>query len=278
MQILRTVAELRTRVRGWKSDGRQVGVVPTMGALHEGHLSLVRAAKRGCDRVIVTIFVNPKQFNNADDLQKYPRTEDSDAALLAAEGVDVIFAPGPDEVYPEGFATQVAVSGVSEPLEGTMRPGHFEGVATVVAKLFGMTQADRAYFGQKDWQQLQVVKRLVADLNIPIEIVGAETVREHDGLAMSSRNLRLDPLSRAQAPALYRIMTRVAGQLRDGAPVDQTLAQGREDLLQAGFSAVEYLELRAASTLAPIATLDAPARLLAAATIGDVRLIDNIPV
>ncbi len=278
MQILRTVAELRTRVRGWKSDGRQVGVVPTMGALHEGHLSLVRAAKRGCDRVIVTIFVNPKQFNNSDDLQKYPRTEDSDAALLAAEGVDVIFAPGPDEVYPEGFATQVAVSGVSEPLEGTMRPGHFEGVATVVAKLFGMTQADRAYFGQKDWQQLQVVKRLVADLNIPIEIVGAETVREHDGLAMSSRNLRLDPLSRAQAPALYRIMTRVAGQLRDGAPVDQTLAQGREDLLQAGFSAVEYLELRAASTLAPIATLDAPARLLAAATIGDVRLIDNIPV
>ncbi|MFC6496778.1 pantoate--beta-alanine ligase [Gemmobacter lanyuensis] len=278
MQILRTVAELRTRVRGWKSDGRQVGVVPTMGALHEGHLSLVRAAKRGCDRVIVTIFVNPKQFNNPDDLQKYPRTEDSDAALLAAEGVDVIFAPGPDEVYPEGFATQVAVSGVSEPLEGTMRPGHFEGVATVVAKLFGMTQADRAYFGQKDWQQLQVVKRLVADLNIPIEIVGAETVREHDGLAMSSRNLRLDPLSRAQAPALYRIMTRVAGQLRDGAPVDQTLAQGREDLLQAGFSAVEYLELRAASTLAPIATLDAPARLLAAATIGDVRLIDNIPV
>lgn len=278
MQILRTVAELRTRVRGWKSDGRQVGVVPTMGALHEGHLSLVRAAKRGCDRVIVTIFVNPKQFNNSDDLQKYPRTEDSDAALLAAEGVDVIFAPGPDEVYPEGFATQVAVSGVSEPLEGTMRPGHFEGVATVVAKLFGMTQADRAYFGQKDWQQLQVVKRLVADLNIPIDIVGAETVREHDGLAMSSRNLRLDPLSRAQAPALYRIMTRVAGQLRDGAPVDQTLAQGREDLLQAGFSAVEYLELRAASTLAPIATLDAPARLLAAATIGDVRLIDNIPV
>lgn len=278
MQILRTVAELRTRVRGWKSDGRQVGVVPTMGALHEGHLSLVRAAKRGCDRVIVTIFVNPKQFNNSDDLQKYPRTEDSDAALLAAEGVDVIFAPGPDEVYPEGFATQVAVSGVSEPLEGTMRPGHFEGVATVVAKLFGMTQADRAYFGQKDWQQLQVVKRLVADLNIPIEIVGAETVREHDGLAMSSRNLRLDPLSRAQAPALYRIMTRVAGQLRDGAPVDQTLAQGREDLLQAGFSAVEYLELRAASTLAPIATLGAPARLLAAATIGDVRLIDNIPV
>ena len=278
MQILRTVAELRTRVRGWKSDGRQVGVVPTMGALHEGHLSLVRAAKRGCDRVIVTIFVNPKQFNNPDDLQKYPRTEDSDAALLAAEGVDVIFAPGPDEVYPEGFATQVAVSGVSEPLEGTMRPGHFEGVATVVAKLFGMTQADRAYFGQKDWQQLQVVKRLVADLNIPIEIVGAETVREHDGLAMSSRNLRLDPLSRAQAPALYRIMTRVAGQLRDGAPVDQTLAQGREDLLQAGFVEVEYLELRAASTLAPIATLDAPARLLAAATIGDVRLIDNIPV
>lgn len=278
MQILRTVAELRTRVRGWKSDGKQVGLVPTMGALHDGHLSLVRSAKRGCDRVIVTIFVNPTQFNSPEDLEKYPRTEDVDAALLAREGVDVLFAPSVDEVYPAGFNTRVTVSGVSDALEGAMRPGHFDGVATVVAKLFGMTQADRAYFGQKDWQQLQVVKRFVADLNIPVEIVGCETVREADGLALSSRNVRLDALSRAQAPALYRVMGRAATALRDGGDLDTTLAQARTDLLQAGFEKVEYIDLRATSTLDPITRLDGPARLLAAAWIGGVRLIDNIPV
>lgn len=278
MQILRTVAELRTRVRGWKKDGLQVGVVPTMGALHEGHLSLVRAAKRGCDRVIVTIFVNPMQFNNTDDLTKYPRTEDADAALLANEGVDILFAPAPEEVYPEGFATRVLISGVTAPLEGEKRPGHFEGVATVVAKLFGMTRADRAYFGQKDWQQLQVVKRLVADLNIPVDVMGCETIREADGLAMSSRNARLDPLSRAQAPALYRIMGKTAAQIRDGADVASALAQGVEELRQAGFTEVEYLDLRTAAMLDPATALDQPCRLLAAAAIGGVRLIDNIPV
>ncbi|GHC21643.1 pantothenate synthetase [Gemmobacter nanjingensis] len=278
MQILRTVAELRTRVRGWKADGRQVGVVPTMGALHEGHLSLVRAAKRGCDRVIVTVFVNPTQFNNPEDLAKYPRTEAADAALLAEEGVDVLFAPGPDEVYPAGFASQVIVNGVSAPLEGERRPGHFEGVATVVTKLFGMTQADRAYFGQKDWQQLQVVKRLVADLNISVEVVGCETIREPDGLAMSSRNVRLDPLSRAQAPALHRILQKTAQALRGGAEVAPVLAQAVADLRLAGFSDVDYLELRTAAMLEPATSVAQPARLLVAATIGDVRLIDNIPV
>jgi pantoate--beta-alanine ligase len=279
MQILRTVAELRTRVRGWKADGRQVGVVPTMGALHEGHLSLVRAAKRGCDRVIVTIFVNPMQFNNPEDLAKYPRAEDTDAALLAAEGVDLIFAPAPEEVYPQGFASRVIVSGVSAPLEGAMRPDHFEGVATVVAKLFGMTQADRAYFGQKDWQQLQVVRRMVTDLNIAVEVVGCETVREADGLALSSRNLRLDPLARAQAPGLYSILSRAAQALRGGAAVGTTLAGAVADLGQAGFDRVEYVELRDAATLDPItAPGTRPARLLAAVWIGGVRLIDNIPV
>lgn len=278
MQILRTVGELRTRVRGWKADGRQVGVVPTMGALHEGHMSLVRAAKRGCDRVIVTIFVNPMQFNNPDDLAKYPRTEDHDAAMLAAEGVDLLFAPLPDEVYPKGFASKVSVTGITAPMEGAMRPGHFDGVATVVAKLFGMTQADRAYFGQKDWQQLQVVKRMVADLNLPVEVVGCETIREHDGLAMSSRNVRLDPLSRAQAPALYKVMTRAATALRDGGAPAAVLGQAREDLRLAGFTEVEYIDLRTAAMLDPMEVLDAPARLLAAAWIGGVRLIDNIPV
>ena len=278
MQTLRTVAELRTRVRGWKQDGRQVGVVPTMGALHEGHLSLVRAAKRGCDRVIVTIFVNPTQFNNPEDLAKYPRTEETDAAMLAAEGVDILFAPAPEEVYPAGFATGVTVQGVTAPLEGALRPGHFEGVATVVAKLFGMTQANRAYFGQKDWQQLQVVKRMVADLNIPVEVVGCDTIREADGLALSSRNVRLDALSRAQAPGLYKVMTRTAAAIKGGADVAGALAQGREDLRQAGFSDVDYLDLRSAALLEPMATLDQPARLLAAAWIGGVRLIDNIAV
>lgn len=278
MQILRTVAELRTRVRGWKADGQQVGVVPTMGALHDGHLNLVRTAKRGCDRVIVTIFVNPRQFNNPEDLAKYPRTEAADAALLARESVDVLFAPAPEEVYPPAFASTISVRGVSEPMEGQMRPGHFDGVATVVTKLLGMTQADRAYFGQKDWQQLQVVKRVVSDLNLPVEIVGCETVREADGLAMSSRNLRLDPLSRAQAPALYRVLQRTAAAIRDGADAPSQTERARADLLQAGFTAVEYVDLRAAATLDPVANAEKPARLLAAAFIGGVRLIDNIPV
>jgi len=278
MQILRTVGELRTRVRGWKADGKQVGVVPTMGALHEGHMSLVRAARRGCDRVIVTIFVNPMQFNSPDDLLKYPRTEDADAAMLAREGADILFAPQPDEVYPKGFATKVSVAGVTDPMEGEMRPGHFDGVATVVAKLFGMTQADRAYFGQKDWQQLQVVKRMVADLNIPVEIVGCDTVREHDGLAMSSRNVRLDPLSRAQAPQLHRILQKSAAAIRDAVPVAVQLASAREELRQAGFTEIEYIDLRDAKSLLPVAGIEAPARLLAAAWIGGVRLIDNIAV
>ena len=275
-KIVRSVAELRALVRGWKAAGDVVGVVPTMGALHDGHLSLARAAKADCARVIVTIFVNPKQFNNPDDLLKYPRTETADAALLQAEGVDVIFAPMPDEVYPAGFATTVSVAGVAQPLEGALRPGHFDGVATVVAKLFGMTLADRGYFGQKDWQQLQVVQRLVRDLNIPVDIVGCETVREADGLAMSSRNARLDAGARAKAPALYAAMRRAAVALRAGCR--DALDACRTEVLAAGFDSVEYIELRDAATLDVAATLDQPLRLLAAAWLGGVRLIDNIPV
>lgn len=275
-KIVRSVAELRALVRGWKAAGDVVGVVPTMGALHDGHLSLARAAKADCARVIVTIFVNPKQFNNPDDLLKYPRTETADAALLQAEGVDVIFAPMPDEVYPAGFATTVSVAGVAQPLEGALRPGHFDGVATVVAKLFGMTLADRGYFGQKDWQQLQVVQRLVRDLNIPVDVVGCETVREGDGLAMSSRNARLDAGARAKAPALYAAMRRAALALRAGR--SDALEACRAEVLAAGFDSVEYIELRDAATLDVAATLDQPLRLLAAAWLGGVRLIDNIPV
>ncbi len=276
--IIRTVAEMRQVVRGWKAAGGVVGVVPTMGALHDGHLSLARAAKAECDRVIVTIFVNPKQFNNPDDLLKYPRTEQADAALLATVGVDAIFAPLPDEVYPEGFVTTVSVSGVAEPLEGALRPGHFDGVATVVTKLFGMTLADRGYFGQKDWQQLRVVNRLVRDLNLPVWIVGCETVREGDGLAMSSRNARLDPASRRIAPALYAAMTAAARTIRAGGDAAQALTGCQAAVLAAGFTSVEYVDLRDAASLGPADGLDRPLRMLAAAWAGGVRLIDNIPV
>jgi pantoate--beta-alanine ligase len=272
------VRDLSVCVADWRAEGRQIGVVPTMGALHEGHLSLVRAAKADCDRVIVTIFVNPKQFNNPGDLEKYPRTEEADVALLARLGVDVVYIPPPAEVYPEGFATSVSVSGVSGPLEGSHRPGHFDGVATVVAKLFGMTQAHRAYFGQKDWQQLQVVQRMVSDLNMAVQIVGCETIREADGLAMSSRNARLDAEARAKAPALHIAMQRAAAAIREGAPVPAAMKQARAEVLAAGFEEVDYIELRSAALLERVSDLDAPARMLAAAVIGGVRLIDNIAV
>ena len=276
--ILRTVAELRAVVRGWKAAGEVVGVVPTMGALHDGHLSLARAAKAECERVIVTIFVNPMQFTNPEDLKKYPRSLEADAALVATVGVDVIFAPVAEEVYPDGFATTVTVTGVSQPLEGALRPGHFEGVATVVAKLFGMTMADRGYFGQKDWQQLQVVTRLVRDLNIPVWIVGCETIREADGLAMSSRNARLDDAARAKAPVLFAAMTRAVADIRGGGSDRMAIREAAEAVRAAGFDRVEYIELRDAGTLMPSDDPTRPRRMLAAAWLGGVRLIDNIAV
>ncbi|MCA0270762.1 MAG: pantoate--beta-alanine ligase [Proteobacteria bacterium] len=276
MRTVRDVKALRGLVAGWKAAGNSVGVVPTMGALHAGHLSLVHAAKAGSDRVIATIFVNPRQFNNPDDLAKYPRTEERDAAMLMEGGVDVLFAPPPEVVYPAGFATSVSVDGVASELEGAFRPGHFDGVATVVTKLLLMTGADRAFFGEKDWQQLQVVRRLVRDLNIPVTITGCPTLREADGLAMSSRNTRLTAAERQIAPALHRAMTGAAEAIRRGVPAGRALASARAALLAAGFSAVEYLEVRDGESLGP--ATGAPARILAAAVLGGVRLIDNIPV
>ncbi len=255
-----------------------MGVVPTMGALHDGHLSLVRAAKVECERVVVTIFVNPMQFNNPDDLKKYPRTLEADAALLETVGVDVIFAPSTTEVYPEGFATTVTVTGVSQPLEGALRPGHFEGVATVVAKLFGIAMADRGYFGQKDWQQLQVVTRLVRDLNIPVWVVGCETIREADGLAMSSRNARLGVEAREKAPVLFAAMSRAVADIRAGQSDRMAIREAAEAVRAAGFDRVEYIELRDAGTLMPSDDPTRPRRMLAAAWLGGVRLIDNIAV
>ena len=278
MKLVRTKEELRTLRRKWIFAGEKVAVVPTMGALHAGHLSLVEAAKQGADRVIVTIFVNPKQFNNPDDLDKYPRTEDTDAAKLAPYGIDALYVPTPDQIYPNGFATNVSVSGVTEELEGAHRPGHFDGVATVVSKLFLQTRADLAFFGQKDYQQLQVVTRLSEDLDIETEVIGCPTVREEDGLAMSSRNVLLSPSARAIAPAMYRAMLEAAAAIQGGTPVDMALEEARAAILAAGYTDVEYIELRTSKGLKPATDLSQPTRLLSAAMLDGVRLIDNIAV
>ncbi|RWE22321.1 MAG: pantoate--beta-alanine ligase [Mesorhizobium sp.] len=276
--IVRIVSELRSIVAAWRREGLRIAVVPTMGALHEGHLSLVRAALAKADRVIVTLFVNPTQFNNAADLAAYPRTEHDDAAKLASVGTHILYAPNAADMYPPGFATSVSVGGVSDGLCGTFRPGHFDGVATVVTKLLLQTGADLAFFGEKDFQQLHVVRQLVRDLDIPIEIIAGPTVREADGLAMSSRNARLSLAERHKAPRLAEILLQTARQLSSGESVVRALTVAREAILAAGFSKVEYLELRADSNLAPMLTLDRQARLLVAAWLGETRLIDNVGV
>lgn len=276
--IVRTLAELRATVAAWRRQGAKIAVVPTMGALHEGHLSLVRAALVQAERVIVTLFVNPKQFNSAADLAAYPRTEDSDAAKLSPLGAHMLYAPNAEEIYPDGFATNVSVAGVSDGLCGAFRPGHFDGVATVVAKLFLQTQADLAFFGEKDFQQVHVVKRMAKDLDIPIEIVPCATVRETDGLAMSSRNVRLSAEDRATAPKLVQALRAAAIRLRAGQAAEPVLRDATKAIEAAGFARVEYLELRAAADLKPLTRADMPARLLVAAWLGDVRLIDNIEV
>jgi pantoate--beta-alanine ligase len=278
LAVLRTVAALRETTRAWRAAGLRIGVVPTMGALHEGHLSLVRAALARADRVIVTLFVNPRQFENAADLAAYPRTEASDAAKLAPLGAHVLFAPDAAEMYPPGNATTVSVRGVSEGLCGAHRPGHFDGVATVVTKLLLQTQADVAIFGEKDFQQLQVVRRLVADLDIPVEIVPGPTVREADGLALSSRNVRLSAADRAAAPALFRALSAAAARIAAGEEAAAPIADATAAVLAAGFERVEYLELRAEDGLAPLPRANRPARLLCAAWLGGVRLIDNVAV
>ncbi|WP_367715626.1 pantoate--beta-alanine ligase [Nitratireductor sp. GISD-1A_MAKvit] len=278
LSILRTVDALRERVRCFRNAGESVAVVPTMGALHRGHLSLVETAKANADRVIVTLFVNPKQFNNASDLKAYPRTEADDAAKLAPLAVDVLFAPDVAEMYGTGFSTNVSVAGVSDGLCGAHRPGHFDGVATVVAKLLLQSGADYACFGEKDYQQLLVVRRLVADLNIPTGIIACPTVRETDGLALSSRNVRLSTQERQKAPAMAEILFESARRLTDGVQAGIVLNDARSALEDVGFDRVEYFELRDAETLQPMEHADRPARLLAAAWLGETRLIDNVPV
>jgi pantoate--beta-alanine ligase len=276
--VARRRAELRAALAGWRSEGLRIGLVPTMGALHDGHLALMATAKEANDRVVVTIFVNPKQFNKASDLTAYPRTEADDLARLAAAGVDLVYLPEAGEIYPPGFATSVQVGGLSEGLCGSFRPGHFEGVATVVTKLFLQTAADRAYFGEKDYQQLLIVRQLARDLDIPLEVIGLPTVREPDGLAMSSRNARLSRREREVAAALPQALWEAAATIRSGGDSAGALAEARRRILRAGFREVEYCELRAAADLRPLPQLTESGRLLAAAWLGETRLIDNVPV
>ncbi|MCL1871518.1 MAG: pantoate--beta-alanine ligase [Promicromonosporaceae bacterium] len=279
MRVVRTVAELREALGPHREAGERIGLVPTMGALHEGHLSLVRAAREASDVVVVSVFVNPTQFNDPADLAAYPRTEDADVALAASAGADLVFAPEPAEMYPHGYATTVTVRGpVTESLEGAKRGvGHFDGVATVVTKLLLAVGPDAAWFGAKDAQQVVVVRRVVADLGIPVRIEVGLTVREADGLAMSSRNVRLGPEDRVRALALSRALRAVQTAVDDGTDAAAARDAGLKELAADGIEP-EYLALVDPATLEPVTVVDRPALALVAAYVGTVRLIDNMTV
>jgi pantoate--beta-alanine ligase len=277
--VVETVAAMRAAVAGWRAAGERVALVPTMGALHEGHIALVREAQRHARRVIVSIFVNPTQFAPHEDFKKYPRTFDNDCAMLTEAGADAVFFPAVEEMYPAGFATRILLLGpAAVGLDDRFRPTHFEGVATVCCKLFTQSRADCAVFGEKDYQQLKVVTRMVADLNLGIEIIPLPTFREPDGLAMSSRNRYLSEEHRALAPLLHQVMQRLAVRLRNEDPLFQAVSEAQTEIITAGFE-LDYLEARHADTLAPVTSLaDGPVRLLIAARIAGTRLIDNIAV
>lgn len=276
---LRHIADLRATILAWRSAGDSVGLVPTMGALHEGHLALVERACAACRRVVVTIFVNPTQFGPGEDLAAYPRDEAADRAKLSKLGADALFAPAVDEMYPPRFATTVSVARLTEHLCGPHRPGHFAGVATIVAKLLLQSLPDRAYFGEKDYQQLQVIRRMTGDLDIPVEIVGVPTVREADGLALSSRNRYLSPAERAAAATLPRTLFEIAERLAMApTEVSRRVAWGRDRLAKAGFAKIDYVEVCDAESLAPVDVVAGPARVFAAAWLGRTRLIDNVPI
>lgn len=277
MQTVRDLQGLREAVAAFRAEGAGIALVPTMGALHAGHMALIEAARRPGTKVIASIFVNPKQFGPNEDLARYPRREAADARLLAEAGCDLLWLPPVEAMYPAGFATNVSVAGVSEGFDGAARPGHFDGVATVVTKLFNQTGADTAYFGEKDFQQLAVIRRFVADLDMPIEIVGVPTQRDDDGLALSSRNIYLDEEQRAKAVALPRALGVAARGIARGDDPAAVLAEARATLEAAGF-AVDYVALADAETLAESPAADRPRRLLAAARMGATRLIDNVAI
>ena len=277
LTTVHTVADLRATVADWRAEGLRVALVPTMGALHDGHISLCKLAREHADRVIVSVFVNPTQFGPSEDFGAYPRTLPDDQKLLDDAGVELCFAPSVDEMYPDGFATKVCVDGaMTNVLCGAARPGHFDGVAQVVTKLLLQALPDCAIFGQKDYQQFMVIRRFCSDLNIPVEIIGAKILREADGLAMSSRNRYLTPVERAIAPTLNKVLADITDKAATGAELGPLLAKGCEDILAAGFDSIDYLEVRDANSLEHINyTVTKPARIFVAARLGEARLIDN---
>ena len=281
MQTIRTLDALRSGIADFrdvgKGGGASIALVPTMGALHVGHIALIEAAKRPGRKVVASIFVNPKQFGPNEDLSRYPRKETADLAMLKAAGCDLVWLPPVEAMYPDGFATNISVSGVSDGLDGAARPGHFDGVATVVAKLFNQVRPDVALFGEKDFQQLAVIRRMVADLDFAIDIQGVPTQRDDDGLALSSRNVYLDDEQRTAAVALPRALGVAAKSIARGDDPDAALATAREALIAAGF-AIDYVDLVDAETLAPGTDATRDRRLLAAAKLGATRLIDNLAV
>jgi pantoate--beta-alanine ligase len=278
MQIIKELSGLDLALEQWAGDGKSLALIPTMGALHDGHLALIAEAKRRAERVAATIFVNPLQFDQAADLQRYPRTEEADLAKLEEVGCDLVWLPSANDLYPHGFATTISVAGISRRWEGEHRPGHFDGVATVVAKLLIATSPHVAIFGEKDWQQLAVIRRMAADLGLRAEIVGVPTVREADGLALSSRNVHLAPDERIRAAKLPQVLHEGAERVRAGAIPADVMQTGREALSRAGFSRIDYLALIDAKTLELLEAPGGDMRLIAAAVIGTTRLIDNVPI
>jgi pantoate--beta-alanine ligase len=281
LPVVRTIASLRAAVQAWREAGERVALVPTMGFLHAGHLSLVRLGKTQAHRVVASLFVNPTQFAPSEDFDAYPRDEARDSELLASADCDLLYAPTVAEMYPDGSATTVTVSGVSAPMDGQARPTHFAGVATIVAKLLTQSQPDVAIFGEKDYQQLLVIRRMARDLDLPVEILGAPTVREPDGLALSSRNVYLTPDQRSMAPRLNQALRAAGEALRVGVAVSVVEARGQATLAEAGFGPIDYFEVRNAENLTrlgpgPIGA--GQARIFAAGRLGKARLIDNWPV
>ena len=275
---VRTVSELRQVIGEWRRAGLSVGLVPTMGALHEGHFSLVDRSVMENDRTCVSLFVNPKQFSPTEDFDLYPRNEAADAQALQCRGANVLFAPLVEEMYPADAATSVSVPGLGDVLEGEFRDGFFTGVATVVSKLLIQSMADRAYFGDKDYQQLRVIRRLTADLNIPVQIIGCPIIREEDGLALSSRNAYLTTEERAIAPALHAVLLKMVAAIQSGADSASAVQDGTQHLLSVGFMKVDYLAVVDPETLLPLSSATGPCRVLGAAWLGKTRLIDNVGV
>jgi pantoate--beta-alanine ligase len=277
MQIIRTIADLRSHLATYRKNGETIGFAPTMGALHSGHLSLVEIAKQHADKIVVSIFVNPAQFAPHEDFDKYPRTEEQDLAKLKGHA-DIVYLPSKEELYPQGFDIKIATGKIGQELEGITRPHFFDGVALVVTKLFMQVQPDVAVFGEKDFQQLHIIRKVTNGFDMPIEIIGAPIIRERDGLAMSSRNVYLSETNRKIAPALYQALCQVKDLLHNGKNIDEALEWGRKNIVESGFSKLDYLELRSADTLSPANNINTPTRLLVAAYLGETRLIDNIAI